>query len=108
MPCEAPLLTSSGSTPMDIMRHNHASGSPGGSTPVDVLLQSPWQHAISSVDKGEESSQDPPPYTQRPRNYLIARTRVSEMMLYGGNVANTQLTYLKGHMHNVGIYQPLV
>ena len=59
-----------------------APGSPSGSTPVDFLLQNPWQLAVPAVDKGEESSQDASPFTPRPRNYLIAKHRVSVPELF--------------------------
>ncbi len=60
-----------------LLINNTIAGSPSGSTPVDFLLQSPWQFAAPAVDKGEESSQEPSPYTPRPRNYLVPKHRVS-------------------------------
>ena len=58
----------------DIIDCIMCAGTPSGSTPMDTLLQNPWQ--LSTADRREEGSQHISSFPPRARTYLVAKNRV--------------------------------
>ena len=68
-----------------------ASGSPSGSTPVEALLQAPWHLTIG--EKSEEGLQEMT-YVPRPKTALVAKNRVSSLIVHAYLMAPNAHVYM--------------